>query len=237
MTYYGTQVGNFVISINGRYEAGLSLYDDSSTKNYTTRLVAKPLKDGEDSSLAYIPENIEDGDGVKNSNEGRNSYLAYTFYLVNSGEIATNVNMKFTISRATKDVDQILRVMIIKDGESKIYAKPQQNDDGTLMLDDSGNVVPEKITVGRPGDYVCPSDDLVYNDGTCRDDDYYTKKFGEFTTPFATSTTVVEQDFTDVQVNQTFRFTIVMWLDGWDKQQSQEMLGGALQTKLTFSIY
>lgn len=236
MTYYGTQVGNFVISVNGRYEAGLSLYDDSSTKNYTTRLVAKPLKDGTDSSLAYIPENIDEGDGSKNSNEERNSYLAYTFYLVNSGEIATNINMNFTISRATKDVDQILRVMIIKDGETTIYAKPQQNDDGTLILDDAGNVVPEKITVGRPGEYICPSEDLV-NDGPCRDDDYYVSKFGQFTTPFATSTTVVNQNFEDVQVNETFKFTVVMWLDGWDKQQSNDMLGGAIQTKLTFSIY
>ena len=204
LTYYGTQVGNFVISIKGMYDAGISLYDNSNEKQLTTRLTAKPLSDGIDAAYTDIPNDIGSIDGSHNADDGR--YLAYTFYLVNSGTIDCNVRMEMSLTDSRKDINKILRVLIIKDSDNKqdgtVYAAPK--DDGT----------PEAII---PQD-VDPTTD-----------------YG-LTTPF-TGNQVVSTDYTDFQVGEVYKFTIVMWLDGWDSDESQDMLGGALKTQVNFSIY
>ena len=201
LTYYGTQVGNFVISIKGMYDAGISLYDNSNEKQLTTRLTAKPLGKGIDADYSYIPNDIGSIEGSHNSDDGR--YLAYTFYLVNSGTIDCNVRMDMTLTDTRKDIDKILRVLIIKDSDNKqdgtVYAAPK--DDGT----------PETIKAG-------------YTD------------YGP-TTPFADKNVVFSTEYSDFQVGEVYKFTIVMWLDGEDGDESQDMLGGAIKTQVNFSIY
>lgn len=200
LTYYGTQVGNFVISIKGMYDAGISLYDNSSEKQLTTRLVAQPLSKGIDTDYSYIPNDIGSIEGSHNAEDGK--YLAYTFYLVNSGTIDCNVRMEMSLTDTRKDIDKILRVLIIKDSDYKqdgtVYAAPK--DDGT----------PETVTDG-------------------------TYDYGQ-TVPFV-GNQVLSTDYTDFQVGEVYKFTIVMWLDGWDSDESQSMLGGAIKTQLNFSVY
>ncbi len=199
LTYYGTQVGNFVISIKGMYDAGISLYDNSNEKALTTRLTAAPLGKGVDADYSYIPNDIGSIDGSHNSEDGR--YLAYTFYLVNSGTIDCDVRMEMSLTETRKDIEKILRVLVIKDSDNKqdgiVYAAPK--DDGSI----------ESITDG------------ITNYGS--------------TVPF-NGNQVFSIDYSDFQVGEVYKFTIVMWLDGWDTDECQEMLGGALKTQVNFSI-
>ena len=199
LTYYGTQVGNFVISIKGMYDAGISLYDNSNEKQLTTRLTAAPLGKGIDADYSYIPNDIGSIDGSHNSEDGR--YLAYTFYLVNSGTIDCDVRMEMSLIESRKDIQKILRVLVIKDSDNKedgiVYAAPK--DDGSV----------ETITDG------------IYDYGP--------------TVPFS-GDQVFSTEYSDFLVGEVYKFTIVMWLDGWDTDESQEMLGGALKTQVNFSI-
>ena len=199
LTYYGTQVGNFVISIKGMYDAGISLYDNSNEKQLTTRLTAAPLGKGIDADYSYIPNDIGSIDGSHNSEDGR--YLAYTFYLVNSGTIDCDVRMEMSLTESRKDIQKILRVLVIKDSDNKedgiVYAAPK--DDGSV----------ETITDG------------IYDYGP--------------TVPFS-GDQVFSTEYSDFLVGEVYKFTIVMWLDGWDTDESQEMLGGALKTQVNFSI-
>ena len=56
------------------------------------------------------------------------------------------------------------------------------------------------------------------------------------TTPFANDEIIVSKIYTDLTVSQSVKYTLVMWLDGWDAQQTNDMLGGLLKLSLNFSI-
>ena len=56
---------------------------------------------------------------------------------------------------------------------------------------------------------------------------------------FEDESTILFKEFQDFEVNDYMKFTIVIWLDGFDEQNpdgNTEMLGGALKTELLFSI-
>jgi hypothetical protein len=213
LTYYGIQVGNFVITIKGRHATGLSLCVDEDNENLTTKLVAKPLKDCLDADLSYIPEDIDVGLGSKNSSEGR--YLAYSFYLVNSGKVACNYTMKLELTQVGKNLDDILRVMIIhgedKDKDISYYARKNKNTNK-----------PEYLYEG------------YYNESGLQDK----RKLIECI-PFTSDDTIIQKDYYDLSVGTKTKFTIVMWLCGWDEDEETDLrvIGGSgIKTQLTFSV-
>jgi hypothetical protein len=208
LTFYGTQTGNFVISVknlNRNESIMLSMSEDST--DLTSRIVAKPLKDCIDGCYADIPDEIEEGLGSKNDDQGR--YLAISFYLINNGTTARNFTMDFKITSVTKNVDTILRVMVIQDGEKSFYSKAKENDEGSEF--------------GEP----------------IRGITSYGLEEIQKTVAFSDETTILFREFKDFEVGTKKKFTIVMWLDGFDDQNpdnNREMLGGALKTDLKFSI-
>ena len=168
LTYYGTQVGNFVITVDGNKYVGLALSEDENRTTTTSRLIAKSLKDAHDADYSYIPDNIEDGIGSKNAKDNR--YLAYSFYLLNAGYLTANYRMNFDIIRIEKRLDSIIRVMIIKDGEKTVYAKARE-DEGHYG-EPEGVYINEKAYEDKPPEfYTTPF--LINSVGTVISNCYY----------------------------------------------------------------
>jgi len=211
LTYYGQQVGNFVIRVEHAKQQGLSLSVHEDKSSPTERLVATPLKDCIDACYQMIPEDIEEGMGSKNDPDGR--YLAYSFYLLNGGTMATNYTMRFDLIQATKDIDSILRVMIIQDGVKVFYSKADQNTE--VNGGDSGRGEPIRGTTLEGVQDI------------------------EQTIAFRDNATICKKLYNDFQIGESTKFTIVMWLDGFDDQNpdgNRDMLGAALRTEINFSI-
>lgn len=210
LTYYGTQVGNFVITVEGRKYQSLSLSDKEDRSIPTSRLLAKSMRECLDADYSMIPQDIDEGMGNKNDTVNLR-YLAYTFYLINSGDIALNYTMSYNIVRSEKQLESIIRIMVIKDGERTVYAKARE---------DSGHF-------GEP--------EGVFIDENGRDPEatplFYTVPFQEDAT-----NTVIKETIYDFPAGSYSKYTVVMWLDGWDLQETNYMMSAAIQTEIVFNI-
>lgn len=133
VTIYGQNVGNFVISIEQETsELGLSLSEDNSFENLSVRLYAESIDNATNISGFDLPDNIIEGDGAKNSNNGSiGNYMAYSFYLKNTGEVKMSYSSSVTIEEEHLEISDAFRLWIVEEykGEktSYLYAKKPKN--------------------------------------------------------------------------------------------------------------
>ena len=71
-------------------------------------------------SVDWLPENIDDErDGSHNGD----NYVAYTFYVLNTGDEKVNYWYEIDIDDTIKRLDEAIRVMVVHNGVKTIYAK------------------------------------------------------------------------------------------------------------------
>ena len=200
LTYYGINVGTFVIQVEDNNYQSLSLSIDEERLELTDRLSCPSLDRCTDADFSYIPTDIDEGLGSKNSDKGY--YFAYSFYLINSGKLALSYQMDYNLLYTSRNLEKILRVMLVVDGKTEVYAASQ----------DSGDAEP--IIVEK-------KDNIIG----------YTTAFASYTPP-----TIISHRNYDFGAGMARKYTCVMWLDGWDMDQRNEMMGGKLKTEITFTI-
>lgn len=197
LTIYMNNVGNFVISIEKTERLSISLSDNNDfTNNATSILYAKGLENITHATYQNIPEDIANGDGDKND-EITKRYSAYSFYLKNTSPITVSYEMALDIKQLYKAVDGALRVLLIVDGESTIYAK--RNPDGSITEHLSEDV-PKKYT----------------------------------TVPFESETRICSNYTRVFQEGEVKKYTIVLWLEGFDVDCNDSIKGGAIRMTMQF---
>lgn len=128
-------IGDLVISVeNGAAQEGIviseGLNEDGTPKDPVLQLSAQNVTEVTNITYDWLPTNLNDeADGEHN---GKN-YLAYTFYLTNSGRETLDYESELRFTGIAKNADEALRVMIYKNGEPTIYA--QKNRDGSQLED------------------------------------------------------------------------------------------------------
>jgi len=101
-------------------EPKLSLSIDENREKIVTELHAPPLLNATDTQYSDIPIDIEEGVGSKNCRY----YFAYSFYLIGQGSVESiNYSMAMSLLDISNNVEEAVKVMIIKDGEKSIYSK------------------------------------------------------------------------------------------------------------------
>lgn len=124
---------NFTVTLDSEYgrESGLVIYEDPEDKRTRTYLKSDDIEFFSDISVNWLPQDIDnEGNG---SHNGRN-YIAYTFYTENQGQDTINYWTTIEIEDVVKNVDEAIRVMVIKNGQKTIYAK-KNRDTGELEPD------------------------------------------------------------------------------------------------------
>ena len=227
LSFYGQSVGSFVITMDKQdYQRGLALSVTEDFSEPVLRLTADPLKKATDCEIGWIPsdEEISKDLGVKNGykkNElGQTTdneiYFAYTFLLKNVGKQKSDYVMRINLEQVTKSLDSILRIKVIDqypNGEvtSKVYAKARE----------------DKGYEGEPEEIYTEDKDPDNFDGY--------KSIGQ-TTPFVSDNIIAYETIKDLRVNQVHRYTVIMWLDGWDFQSDNSLLEGALKCSMDFYL-
>lgn len=201
VTIYGQNVGNFVIGIetNVRYSLSLSEYQDF--RESTSRLTAPGLREQTHSTLNDIPENITEGGGTKNDYEKRR-YFAYTFYLKNVSSVILDYDVEITLKKSTKGAESAIRIMVIKNDITTIYAK--------------GKEYPEEDK-GKPEDHVGTDIETPY-----------------MTVPFESLATIMQNREVNFAKEAINKYTIVMWIEGWDRECVDEIKGGIVRMEMRF---
>ena len=122
-----TRSGSFVISALNKEDSlyAISLSETAAFLNPTTRLNSGAIEGMDNITYSWLPEDLETQDGGHN---GEN-YIAYSFYMGNTGQRALDYEGKLLIDYATLHIDEAVRIMVIKNGERTIYACPQQGSD------------------------------------------------------------------------------------------------------------
>ena len=149
------EVGSFTVTLDTSYnlEGALVIYENHKQKLCLDTLRAEELEFMTNIDGQWIPKDIQDGpDG---SHNGQN-YIAYTFYAENQGKEVINYWRTIEITDVIKNVDEAVRVKVIKDGEETTYAKISkvtgEAEKGTIAFQDDDIVMLEQETNFRPGE-------------------------------------------------------------------------------------
>lgn len=117
--------GNFSITLdkNLYFQRGIVIYDDPDYKVFRTELYAQSVDYFDNISYKWLPDDL---DNVNSSHNGDN-YVAYTFYIENTGEDTSDYWYEVIIDDVIKNVDSAVRIRIYRNGEFVTYAKVGMN--------------------------------------------------------------------------------------------------------------
>ncbi len=154
IAYFYNKYGSFTIKVN-KYDMvnqGLSLSETPEFEKTVSVLTADIVYDMTNISGEDIPDNI---DKINGNHNGKN-YIAYTFYVHNSGKDTVTYEGDLTIENVTKNVDEAIRVALYTNGEKTVYGKTKSSGSGKESDCDqefltSAQVMHTKVTDFEPG--------------------------------------------------------------------------------------
>lgn len=149
--------GRFTVTLDNNFalESGIILYEEKEYKEETRKLYAKNLDFMDNISIDWIPKDIDTE--AEGSHNGEN-YIAYTFYLENTGKEMVNYWYTIVLDDVIKNVDEAVRVMIYLNGEREVYAKinalsKEPEKDTKVFLDNKDNeIILEERKDFKPND-------------------------------------------------------------------------------------
>lgn len=124
-SFFYEKYGSFTVRLD-KYDMlriGVSLSETPDFKLPTSRLNADAIKSLDNITKADLPENLDKTDGKHN---GRN-YIAYTFYIKNTGKSSVSYSSSLNISSVSKNVDAAVRIMLYDESVAVTYAKPKDD--------------------------------------------------------------------------------------------------------------
>ena len=150
--------GSFTVSIDNddMLYSGLAMYESRNDPMPKRRLTAKDVQFMDNISIKWLPANIDvEAEGSHNGD----NYVAYTFFIENQGTQMFNYWYNVNMQDVIRDADEAVRIMIIINGDRKIYAKPsplsgnaeagtikfRDDEDGTIILQKRENMQPNDI--------------------------------------------------------------------------------------------
>lgn len=127
---FSSQGGRFTVSSTDA-DRGLILSEMADFSEYTALLNADPYEEMDNITYTWMPTDLHEHEG--GSHNG-NNYLAYTFYVKNTGKEDIDYRAYILIEHLKLAVDEAVRVQIYKNGESTIYAKRTKDVDVQVDL-------------------------------------------------------------------------------------------------------
>lgn len=147
--------GNFSITLdrNLYMENKIIIYDDPDYKVFRSELYADSVNYFDNISYKWLPEDIDKYDG---SHNGEN-YVAYSFYIENTGDDVSDYWSEIVIDDVIKNVDEAVRVRVYKNGEYETYAKVGANgqpEKHTIPFESDTLVKMDHVENFKPGDKI-----------------------------------------------------------------------------------
>ena len=147
--------GNFSITLDDNlyYEKSLIIYDNPDYKVYRSELYAPAPESFDNISYRWLPDDLYLYEG---SNNGEN-YLAYSFYIENTGDRIADYWSEIVVSDVIKNVDEAVRIRVYKDDEYVTYAKAKANgtpENNTVAFESEEIVAMDHVENFSPGDKI-----------------------------------------------------------------------------------
>lgn len=132
-----TTGGAFTVKATGVYDEKrqISLSETAGFSNPSIRLSAAGMESMDNITYDWLPfDELEAYDGAHN---GEN-YIAYTFYVKNTGSMDVDYSSVLYYTMATRNIENAMRAMVYYNAEPTIYAAPAQN--GSVETTPTGTV-------------------------------------------------------------------------------------------------
>jgi hypothetical protein len=227
-----TSVGDLVISVDSTAaKKGISISANADGSDPKTQLSAPMAAEVTNITYNWLPATLDmEADG---SHNGRN-YLAYTFYLSNTGSETLDYDSQLEAVRAAKSADEAVRIMVYKNGVPAVYAKPN------TFTDDSGKPIPFETIFEKviPDNYTPPTPEEI----AAKLDEVQNKTPVDVTDTELPITEFVEDNIVfhvkgeGLAPGQTDKYTIVVWIEGEDPECIDEIRGGYVKLHWLFEI-
>ncbi len=208
---YANQAGRFTVSLDPdaieKYGISLSESPDSKTTTDSNGnpiqsgvlIKAQAVEDMDNITEEWLPEDI-DGNYIGSHNgdankDGMIDYIAYTFYLKNTGKETAKYNAAIDVLSSSKGADEAIRVKVYRNGEAITYGK--------------------KPVAGT------------------ENDEYARFGIDKF---FVKENKVMDMNVSGFKSGATDKYTVVLWLEGWDPECVDDIMGGEVKLSMTFHI-
>lgn len=129
--------GDFIITLDPNFslKSGLKMYDDPELKDNKIKMYAKGIDFMDNISINWLPNDLDKHRGGSHNGE---NYIAYTFYIENTGNKEVDYWYELSIIDVIRNVDDAVRIMIIRNEEKTVYAKKNEltnkEEEGTTMF-------------------------------------------------------------------------------------------------------
>ncbi len=128
ISYFYDKYGSFTVRVS-KYDMinqGITLSETPEFYRSNAVLNADIVYDMTNISGEDIPDNVDMVNGSHNGSD----YIAYTFYMINSGSDTISYTGEMVLQNVTRNVDEAIRVAVYQNGEKKVYGKTKSNGKG-----------------------------------------------------------------------------------------------------------
>jgi hypothetical protein len=154
ISFYGLQTGTFAMTMRAEAKKkGIQLSETLDFENYTTRLFSNPTMDALD--ITYIDLNIEEAVNTNGKYTDPNlEYVAYTFYVRNSGREMINLNYTIKLYDVYEDLDEGIRILVIEDDlngtvTEEMYQKPDEVEKEYYNMPDAIEFLDDELVTNK----------------------------------------------------------------------------------------
>ena len=215
LSFISDMAGAFTINLTtDMLGKGFVLCEEPSFERPAGRLFSEKVKELNNITLEEIDGNVDLIDGPHNGEQ----YVAYTFYIRNEGDDIASYEYRLTMDKSTLEVHDAVWLMLYEDGRQIIYAAPSADGDEEKLF----------------GYYEPPFYDSAYSP----ENQYYERdgEWGLRTTPFVSENIVAQGIVADTVPGEVHKYTVVIWLEGYDPQCTNDIFGGFAKYSMKFSL-
>ncbi len=212
--------GSFTINLTGdMLRAGFVLSDVAEFEKGVSRLFSTKVKQVNNITIEDIDPDVDEIDGPHNGD----NYVAYTFYIRNDGEENSSYAWYLKMKGEVLDTTQAVWLMLFEDGYQVTYTRPTA--DGK----------PEELF---GFDDPIPFTELAYD----KEAQYYSEVdkesnvtlYGIVTTPYVDDEIVAQGLIEDVPPGEMHKYTVVIWIEGYDPECTDDIFGGFAKFEMDF---
>lgn len=228
--YSAVEINNFSVYVENESSRILSLSDNVDFMPGTQHLEIRGPDYMDNTSLYLCPTGetpIEDklidilqNDGQISTRDDK--YFASTFYLKNVTSDEQVYNEFFKISEVTQGVDEALRVMVVKNDVATVYAKSKTSGEHEKVVPTTKNVyTPLHIFKDGEGKYEIEHEDTA---SPWMAEPFYDEEYVFYNKGFT------------LKPNEIAKYSIIVWLEGWDEECTNDIIGGLLRIDFAFEV-
>ena len=218
-TLYGDKVGNFTVILKeDKVKISACLTQDFKS-DLTSRFDVPGIEYLSATTYHDLPDSLTRDVGIKNDEQRK--YMAFSFYLINFSERAIGYDLSVVILdelAGTKDKNykpsDALRILILAENDI------DDDLEGSASLKEDGTVY------ARQEDSQAGIDELKaanYPEGKV--------------TYFLNESAIIKQQGIPFAKGGVRKYTVVIWLEGYDISCKNELIGGRLKMRMNFNAY